>query len=112
MSVVTSPLRLGNENADPNSSSECPGGRLQAYQPAVGAPILSHIIFADDLILIAKATVQNARVLKDIMASFCEQSRQCVNVQKSQIIFSPNVDRNIRGAILNLTANTDQNRSL
>ncbi|XP_073112907.1 uncharacterized protein [Elaeis guineensis] len=36
------------------------------------------------------------------MQRFCNQSGQCVNVQKSQIIFSPTIDRNVRGTITNL----------
>lgn len=56
-----------------------------------GAPPIHSLMFADDLILCGKATPAEAHLIKDILYSFCQQSGQTPNLQKSSIHFSRNV---------------------
>lgn len=49
--------------------------------------LLFHI-FADDLILLGKATVQNARVIKQVIDLFCEKTGLNLNLAKSKVFFS------------------------
>jgi len=53
-------------------------------------PEISHLMFADDIILFAEATVEQAKVIKQALDTFCEASGQKVSASKSKILFSPN----------------------
>ncbi|CAL8991787.1 unnamed protein product [Prunus brigantina] len=53
-------------------------------------PNVSHLFFADDLVLFAEATPCQARVMKDCLDLFCSASGQTVNFAKSAIFCSPN----------------------
>ena len=55
-------------------------------------PNLSHLFFADDLILSAEASVEQINIVMDCLNLFCQASRQQVSLQKSSIFFSKNVD--------------------
>lgn len=52
---------------------------------------VSHLFFADDLMLFAKANEKGSEAIKDVLDLFCEESGQRVNYEKSCIYFSPNV---------------------
>ena len=58
-----------------------------------GGPQLSHICFADDLILFAEASVVQVRVIRGVLEIFCRASGQKVSLPKSKIFFSTNVSR-------------------
>ena len=61
-----------------------------------GGPSFSHIFFADNLMLFAKADRKNCVAIKDVLDSFCEISGQKISGEKSHVFFSPNVDQNTR----------------
>ncbi|CAL9233674.1 unnamed protein product, partial [Arabidopsis halleri] len=58
-------------------------------------PKLSHMCFADDLILFAEASVAQIRVIRGVLESFCTASGQKVSLEKSKIFFSDNVSRDL-----------------
>lgn len=58
-----------------------------------GGPQLSHICFADDLILFAEASVSQVRVIREVLETFCRASGQKVSLPKSKKNFSGNVTR-------------------
>ncbi|KAG7534372.1 Endonuclease/exonuclease/phosphatase superfamily [Arabidopsis thaliana x Arabidopsis arenosa] len=60
-----------------------------------GGPKLSHICFADDLILFAEASVSQIRVIRRVLERFCVASGQKVSLEKSKIFFSGNVNRDL-----------------
>lgn len=60
-----------------------------------GGPKLSHICFADDLILFAEASVSQIRVIRKVLERFCVASGQKVSLEKSNIFFSENVGRDL-----------------
>ncbi|GAA0146661.1 hypothetical protein LIER_06561 [Lithospermum erythrorhizon] len=64
-----------------------------------GLEALSHLIFGDDTLLLGKASVEEAGAFKDILNRFKEWSGQLVSVQKSTVMFSPNVDAQTRSNI-------------
>ncbi|GLT67726.1 hypothetical protein SLA2020_400130 [Shorea laevis] len=66
-------------------------------------PSLTHVFFADDLILFGKATVENALTVINCLDRFCSFSGQKVNVHKSKILFSPNTDRQSIESICSIT---------
>lgn len=67
--------------------------------------LISHLLFADDIILLAKANSLNASTIIHIFNTFAEQSGQKINFNKSSVIFSNNVnseDRKNLSTVLNI----------
>ena len=67
-----------------------------------GSP--SHLFFADDLILFAKATKSQARVLRHTLCEFCNISGQRVSLSKSQVFVSPNTSRDVLNQVISMDA--------
>lgn len=55
-----------------------------------GAPVVSHLFFADDCFLFFRANREEARIIKSILAIYGAASGQKVNFNKSSISFSRN----------------------
>ena len=66
-----------------------------------GTP-LSHLFFADDLLLLAEATVEQAKVISTILADFCFCSDAKVNTSKTLLYFSKNMGARDISSIANL----------
>lgn len=60
-----------------------------------GGPKLSHICFADDLILFAEASIAHIKVIRQVLEKFCLASGQKVSLEKSKIFFSDNLSRDL-----------------
>lgn len=60
---------------------------------------MSHICFADDLILFAEASVSQVRVIRKVLDNFCLASGQKVSIEKSKILFSSNMRRELEKLI-------------
>ena len=56
-------------------------------------PPLSHLFFADDLLLFAKASKEQIKVIMNCMNTFCVVSSQKLSLHKSSIAFSFEVDK-------------------
>ncbi|KAK3212866.1 hypothetical protein Dsin_017572 [Dipteronia sinensis] len=54
-------------------------------------PAISHLFFADDLILFGQDSVQQAQLMKDCIDMFCDISGQQVSFPKSRVLCSNNV---------------------
>ena len=65
---------------------------MEAIPVCKGGPRISHIMFADDVVLLGEASKEQARVVQDCLVKFCQPSRQKLNAQKSCIYFSPNTN--------------------
>lgn len=66
-------------------------------------PHLSHLFFADDMILFGEATITQAEEMIRCLNTFCEQSGQRVNTLKSSLLFSKNTHPDLQQRIMNLT---------
>ncbi|XP_010696345.1 uncharacterized protein LOC104908875 [Beta vulgaris subsp. vulgaris] len=64
--------------------------------------MVSHLFFADDSILFAKASVQECSVVADIIYKYERASGQKVNLSKTEVVFSRNVESDRRNAIVNV----------
>lgn len=54
---------------------------------------ISHLFFADDCLLFTKATTSQARLVKEVLHSFCLASGMKVNIHKSRFLPSRNIRR-------------------
>jgi hypothetical protein len=65
-------------------------GLLKGIKMARSCSPITHILFADDLLIFGKATSFEASTIKDCIDSYCKWSGQAVNTTKSSILFSKN----------------------
>ena len=64
-------------------------------------PAFSHLFFADDLVLFAKADHINCSAIRDVLDDFCSVSSQSIS-EASRVFFSPNVDRDTRESLCDI----------
>ena len=72
-------------------------GYFKGLAPA--CPKVSHLLFANDLIIFAKTTVKDARAIQSCIELCQLCSGQLVNAKKSAIMFSKRVPRRMQRAI-------------
>lgn len=65
-------------------------GQWAALTPSRGGPAISHVFFADDLLLFGAASFSQARVMDHVLADFCAILGQSISRNKSTVWFSPN----------------------
>lgn len=51
---------------------------------------VSHLLFADDLLLFGRVDQTTAFAVRDTLVALCKNSGQKINEQKSRLLFSPN----------------------
>ena len=62
-------------------------------------PSFSHLLFADNLVLFAKATPENYMVIKEVFDKLCKDSGQTISGAKLRVFFSPNIDQDDKAAL-------------
>lgn len=62
---------------------------------------LSHLFFADDLVLMGKATVSTTRTIREVLGTFCMASGLKLNQRKSKVIFSNSGGANLKRTMCN-----------
>lgn len=62
-------------------------------------PTISHLMFADDMVLFAEASTEQIQTVLQCLNKFCEGSGQKINLKKSHIHFSRNVDNQLAHTI-------------
>jgi hypothetical protein len=67
------------------------------WQPIVlakGGPPISHLFFADDLILFGEASMNQMNIISECLTEFCGASGAKVSVEKTRLLVSSNVHTN------------------
>ncbi|KAK2637418.1 hypothetical protein Ddye_032210 [Dipteronia dyeriana] len=77
-------------------------GRGLGLKCCRSSPIISHMFFVDDTILFCKASEENSLSIKKILDIYEKGSGVQINLHKSSITFSPNVDVNSKSGIQQL----------
>jgi len=54
--------------------------------------MVSHLLFADDSLILMNADKKNADCLRNLLDRYCQSSGQMLSVNKSSIFFSENTD--------------------
>ena len=65
---------------------------LRGVAIARGAPDITHLFFADDSIIFTRATVQEAKTIRNILSHYEFLFGQKINVEKSEISFSSKLE--------------------
>ncbi|KAK4395689.1 putative mitochondrial protein [Sesamum angolense] len=77
-------------------------GNLKGIEVCRIAPAISHLFYADNLIIFCRAEVQDAQLIRNCLSKFEEWSSQVINSQKSLVHFSRNVQNTKKEAILDI----------
>ena len=81
-------------------------GGIDGIRVCRNAPSVSHLLFADDSLILMRADILNATSLQQVLEIYCDNSGQMVSLGKSSIYFSPNTNMQTRDEIchhLNIT---------
>ena len=70
-------------------------GKWKPIKLSRRGPPLSHLFFADDLILFAEASESQIVTVMECLDLFCNSSGQKINLNKSNISFSPGVEKTL-----------------
>lgn len=85
-------------------------GLLHGCKVAKDAPVISHLLFADDCYFFFKDVKSEATVMKNILNRYEEISGQVVNYNKSMVTFSPNTTTQSREEVCNQLGVQEQER--
>lgn len=75
-------------------------GRLHGIKICRGAPSVSHLLFADDSLIMFRANGDEAQELQNVLNQFEECSGQMVNKDKSAILFCPNTSVEKKNSVM------------
>jgi hypothetical protein len=73
-------------------------GGIDGVRVCRNAPSVSHLLFADDSLILMKADMTNATSLQQVLDTYCANSGQMVSLAKSSV-FSPNTNALLRSEI-------------
>lgn len=79
-------------------------GRWKPVTISQGGTGISHLFFADDVLLFAIAEVDQIRVVQQVLHSFCGASSLEINLAKSKAMASWCVDRSLKDRIVAITS--------
>jgi hypothetical protein len=75
-------------------------GSLQGIKICNNAPSFNHLLFADDSLVLIKASKESAKTLQNILQLYEVCSGQTINFDKSSVMFSRNTSKNMKNEVL------------
>jgi hypothetical protein len=78
-------------------------GDWRGIKAGRNGPMVSHLMFADDLLLFGEASENQMNCVMQILDTFCKLSGQEVSQAKTSILFSRNVSRSMRVKLLHMS---------
>ena len=84
-------------------NSRLQSSTLKGIKAAPSAPVVSHLLFADDsLLFFFGLDVENVQDINDVMQTYCRASGQQIDMDKSSIHFAKGVSRSTKEEIKTL----------
>ncbi|CAJ2652404.1 unnamed protein product [Trifolium pratense] len=77
-------------------------GDIHGIKICKNAPIISHLLFADDCFLFFRADEHEAYIMKNILSTYEAASGQAISFPKSEIFCSRNVPQVVQNSITNI----------
>lgn len=74
-------------------------GEIEGVKVCRDAPIISHLLFADDSLILMHVDKKNAECLLGILNKYCAGSGQEISEAKSSIYFSDNTDTDMKAKV-------------
>lgn len=68
-------------------------GGWKGIKVSINTSPLTHLFFADDLILFGQDNMSIVKAMMDVLNDFCLNPGQTINLSKSKVFVSPNVCR-------------------
>lgn len=65
-------------------------------------PHISHLFFADDAFFFGRTSLDEATMFDKLINRYCAESGQKINLNKSSLFFSNNVDPPLRASVFKL----------
>ncbi|PNX75251.1 ribonuclease H, partial [Trifolium pratense] len=78
-------------------------GKWRGIKAGRNGPMVSHLMFADDLLLFGEAKEEQMQCVINTLNNFCNLSGQEVSQEKTSIYFSKNASREIRNKLLRIS---------
>ena len=60
------------------------------------APTISHLLFANNSLLFCKASKNEVQVINEVLMGYANASGQCINMEKSSVVYSSNTPRQMK----------------
>ncbi|KAL9668117.1 hypothetical protein QQ045_002492 [Rhodiola kirilowii] len=73
---------------------------LKGIRISRNAPVITHLFFADDSLLLFEATTATPSIIKDVLTEYEILAGQRVNYNKSELVFSPNTPSAIKQSFM------------
>ena len=67
--------------------------KISRVKASINGPAITHVMYADDIVLFSKATRMEAKAINECLDMYCKWSGQCINRSKSGIYFSKHTPR-------------------
>lgn len=74
--------------------TKCREGSWKGIKISKDSDELTHLFFADDLLIFGKANISNSKAIMEVLNEFCVLSGKTINLHKSKLLISSNVPRN------------------
>ncbi|XP_042962749.1 uncharacterized protein LOC122297028 [Carya illinoinensis] len=75
-------------------------GMVEGVRICRGAPRVNHLLFADDSVIFCQADVSTNANILSLLELYERASGQCINKEKTSMVFSKNVDEVVRANIM------------
>ena len=66
---------------------------ISGVKASVGGPVITHVMYADDIVLFSKACRREAATINQCLETYCNWSGQSLNRTKSGVFFSKNCQK-------------------
>ena len=90
---------LGQEMLSRMLDKELRQRNISGIRTSRSGPIITHMMYADDIILFSKASKKDATTINHILNKYCLWFSQQVNREKSGILFSKHTQSNTRRSL-------------